>query len=208
MPVLIGIAGGTGSGKTSFAGKLQARLGPDRCVTLAQDSYYKDGSTLSRDAQAAINYDHPDAFDTSLLVQDLRGLKAGRPVPCLSYDHASYSRRVLPDAVTPKPVIFLEGILVLAEEPLRRLMDIKLFIDTDSDVRILRRLRRDLKERGRSFESVEAQYLASVRPMHLEFVEPSKRYADLIVPEGAENEVALEAVIARVRAMLRDEARA
>lgn len=203
MPVLIGIAGGTGSGKTSLAGKLQARLGADRCLTIAQDSYYKDGSTLTPEAQAAINYDHPDAFDTSLLVQDLRDLKAGRPVPCLSYDHATYSRKVLPDPLTPRPVIFLEGILILAEEPLRRLMDIKLFIDTDADVRMLRRLRRDLKERGRSFESVEAQYLASVRPMHLEFVEPSKRYADLIIPEGAENEVALEAVVARVRAMPR-----
>ena len=204
MPVLIGIAGGTGSGKTSFAEKLSARLGPERCVTIAQDSYYKDGSGLDAAARAAINYDHPDAFDTSLLLQDLRDLKASRPVPHLTYDHASYSRRVLPDAVAPKPMILLEGILILAEEPLRRLMDIRLFIDTDADVRILRRLRRDLKERGRSFESVEGQYLGSVRPMHLEFVEPSKRYADLIVPEGAENQVALEAVLARARAMMRD----
>jgi uridine kinase len=203
MAVLIGIAGGTGSGKTSFAEKLRAGLGPERCVTLAQDSYYKDGSTLDASARAAINYDHPDAFDTTLLLQDLRDLKAGRPVPHLTYDHASYSRHVLPDPVTPKPLILLEGILILAEEPLRRLMDIRLFIDTDADVRILRRLRRDLKERGRSFESVEGQYLGSVRPMHLEFVEPSKRYADLIVPEGAQNEVALEAVLARARAMLR-----
>jgi uridine kinase len=202
MRVLVGVAGGTGSGKTSFAQKLLERLGPERCVTLAQDSYYKDGSTLPPEAQAAINYDHPDAFDSSLLVQDLRDLKAGRPVPCLSYDHATYARQVLPDPLLPRPVILLEGILILAEEPLRRLMDIKLFIDTDADVRILRRLRRDLRERGRSFESVERQYLASVRPMHLEFVEPSKRYADLIIPEGAENEVALEAVLARVRAML------
>ncbi len=204
MPVLIGIAGGSGSGKTSFAEKLSARLGPERCVTIAQDSYYKDGSGLDAAARAAINYDHPDAFDTSLLLQDLRDLKASRPVPHLTYDHASYSRRVLPDAVAPKPMILLEGILILAEEPLRRLMDIRLFIDTDADVRILRRLRRDLKERGRSFESVEGQYLGSVRPMHLEFVEPSKRYADLIVPEGAENQVALEAVLARARAMMRD----
>ena len=202
MSILIGVAGGTGSGKTSFAERLRSRVGPDRCLTIAQDSYYKDGSALEKAAQAAINYDHPDAFDTSLLVQDLRDLKAGRPVPCLSYDHASYTRHVLPDPLTPRPVIFLEGILILVEEPLRRLMDIKLFIDTDSDVRILRRLRRDLKERGRSFDSVESQYLQSVRPMHLEFVEPSKRYADLIVPEGAQNEVALEAVVARVQAML------
>jgi uridine kinase len=202
VTVLIGIAGGTGSGKTSFAVKIRDRVGEDRCVLIAQDAYYKDGSTLSHAAQAAINYDHPDAFDTSLLVQDLRDLRSGRPVPHLTYDHASYARRVLPDPVKPRPVVILEGILVLAEEPLRRLMDIKLFIDADSDVRILRRLQRDIQERGRNFESVQRQYLESVRPMHLEFVEPSKRYADLIVPEGAENEVALEAVVARVRAML------
>jgi uridine kinase len=202
MSVLVGIAGGTGSGKTSFAEKLLHRIGPERCVTLAQDSYYKDGSALSPEAQAAINYDHPDAFDASLLVQDVRDLKAGRPVPCLTYDHATYARKVLSDPLLPRPVILLEGILILAEDPLRRLMDIKLFIDTDSDVRVLRRLRRDLRERGRSFESVERQYLESVRPMHLEFVEPSKRYADLIIPEGAENQVALDVVVARVKAML------
>jgi uridine kinase len=203
MSVLVGIAGGTGSGKTSFAQKILDRIGPDLCLNLNQDSYYKDGSALSAEAQAAINYDHPDAFDTSLLVQDLRDLKAGRPVPYLTYDHATYSRKVLPDPLTPRPVILLEGILVLVEEPLRRLMDIKLFIDTDSDVRILRRLQRDIRDRGRSFESVKKQYLDWVRPMHLEFVEPSKRYADLIIPEGAENAVALEAVAARIRAMLR-----
>jgi uridine kinase len=202
VSILIGVAGGTGSGKTSFASRLLERLGPQRCVTIAQDAYYKDGSTLSPEARAAINYDHPDAFDTSLLIHDLSDLKAGRPVPHLTYDHAAYSRHVLPDPLPPRPVILLEGILILAEDPLRRLMDIKLFIDTDADVRILRRLRRDLKERGRTFESVERQYLESVRPMHLEFVEPSKRYADLIVPEGAENAVALEAVVARVNAIL------
>ena len=129
------------------------------------------------------------------------GLTAQGSVPQLTYDHATYSRQVLPDPIRPQPVVLLEGILILVEEPLRRLMDIKLYIDTDSDVRILRRLRRDIKDRGRSFESVEKQYMDSVRPMHLEFVEPSKRYADLIVPEGAQNEVALEAVVARIRAM-------
>ena len=127
---------------------------------------------------------------------------AARPVPPPPYDHSTYSGRVLPAPLPPRPVIILEGILVLAEEPLRRLLDIKLFIDTDADVRILRRLQRDIHERGRSFESVQRQYLDSVRPMHLEFVEPSKRYADLIIPEGAENEVALEAVVARIRAIL------
>jgi uridine kinase len=202
MAVLVGVAGGTGSGKTSFAQRLLEKLGAQRCVTIAQDAYYKDGSALDPETRATINYDHPDAFDTSLLIQDLRDLKAGRHVPCLTYDHASYTRHVLADPLPPRPVILLEGILILAEEPLRRLMDIKLFIDTDSDVRMLRRLRRDLKDRGRSFESVERQYLESVRPMHLEFVEPSKRYADLIIPEGAQNEVALELVVARVAAML------
>jgi uridine kinase len=204
MSILIGLAGGTSSGKTSFTEKLLSRLGKERCVTLAQDAYYKDGSALDHAAQLAINYDHPDAFDTSLLVQDLRDLKAGRPVPWLTYDHATYSRNVLPDPLAPRPIIILEGILVLVEESLRRLMDIKLFIDADPDVRILRRLRRDMEERGRSFASVVSQYLASVRPMHLEFVEPSKRYADLIIPEGAENEVAIEAVVARAHAMLRN----
>ena len=202
MSVLVGIAGGTGSGKTSLAVKVRDGVGEDRCLLLAQDAYYKDGSTLTPAAQASINYDHPDAFDNPLLVQDLRDLKSGRPVPCLTYDHARYARHVLADSLPPRPVILLEGILILAEEPLRRLMDIKLFIDTDADVRILRRLERDIHARGRSFDSVQRQYLGSVRPMHLEFVEPSKRYADLIIPEGAENEVALEAVVARVRAML------
>jgi uridine kinase len=201
MTVVVGIAGGSGSGKTSFTERLLDLLGRERCVTLAQDSYYKDGSTLDHEARAAINYDHPNAFDTQLLVDDILDLKANRPVPQLTYDHATYSRQVLPDPIRPQPVVLLEGILILVEEPLRRLMDIKLYIDTDSDVRILRRLRRDIKDRGRSFESVEKQYLDSVRPMHLEFVEPSKRYADLIVPEGAQNEVALEAVVARIRAM-------
>ena len=202
--MIIGISGGTGSGKTTVAQKIIAPVGSANVVYLQQDSYYRNLGDMPLDLRHRVNYDHPDAFDTSLLLQDLRDLKASRPVPHLTYDHASYSRRVLSDAVAPKPVILLEGILILAEEPLRRLMDIRLFIDTDADVRILRRLRRDLKERGRSFDSVEGQYLGSVWPMHLEFVEPSKRYADLIVPEGAENQVALEAVLARARAMMRD----
>jgi uridine kinase len=202
MGILVGIAGGTGSGKTSLAERIAERVGGDRCLTLTQDAYYKDGSALDPEARAALNYDHPDAFDTPLLVQDLRDLKAGRPVPHLTYDHATYARKVLADPLRPRPVLLLEGILILVEEPLRRLMDIKLFIDTDADVRILRRLERDLHERGRSFESVRRQYLESVRLMHLEFVEPSKRYADLIIPEGAQNEVALDVVSARIRSLL------
>jgi uridine kinase len=201
MAIIVGIAGGSCSGKTSFAQKLLEQIGPEHCVVVAHDSYYKDGSLLDPEAQAAINYDHPDAFDTPLLVQDLRDLRAGRPVPHLTYDHATYARCVQPDPLLPRPVILIEGILVLAEEALRRLMDIKLFIDTDADVRILRRLRRDLKERGRVFDSVEKQYLESVRLMHLNFVEPSKRYADLIIPEGAQNDVAMAAVVSRVEAL-------
>src|SRR6185295_9344148 len=149
MSILVGVAGGTGSGKTSFTARLLERLGASRCLTIAQDSYYKDGSTLSAAERAAINYDHPDAFDTQLLVDDIQDLKAGRPVPQLTYDHATYARQVLPDPLRPCPVVLLEGILILVEEPLRRLMDIKLYIDTDSDVRILRRMRRDIKDRGR-----------------------------------------------------------
>ena len=202
MAILIGVAGGTGSGKTSFARKLVEAIGEENCLLIAQDSYYRDNSSLTPDERARWNYDHPNAFDTSLLEQDLRELKIGRPVPHLTYDYTTHARVVMSDALRPRPVIVLEGILVLAEESLRRIMDIKLFIDTDADVRILRRMRRDIKERGRSYESVERQYLESVRLMHLEFVEPSKRYADLIIPEGAENNVALDAVIARIQAMV------
>ena len=151
MSVLIGVAGGTGSGKTSFANKLlRAARARSAASPSPRTPTTRTAARSSPAARAAINYDHPDAFDTSLLIQDLRDLKAGRPVPHLTYDHATYSRRVLPDPLTPRPVVLLEGILILAEEPLRRLMDIKLFIDTDADVRILRRLRRDLKERGRT----------------------------------------------------------
>ena len=204
MTVLVGIAGGTGSGKTSLAVKIRDRVGEDRCLLIAQDSYYKDGSTLAPASQAAINYDHPDAFDTSLLVQDLRDLKSGRPVPCLTYDHAAYSRRVLSDPLKPKPVVILEGILILAEEPLRRLMDIKLFIDTDADVRLMRRIERDIKERGRAIESILRQYRATVRPMHLQFVEPSKRWADIIVPEGGHNKVAIDLIKTKIKDLLRE----
>jgi len=202
MAILIGVAGGTGSGKTSFARRLVEAIGEESCLMIPQDSYYRDTSSLTTEERARWNYDHPHAFDTSLLEQDLRELKMSRPVPHLTYDYATHARIVQPDALRPRPVIVLEGILVLAEESLRRIMDIRLFIDTDADVRILRRLRRDLKERGRSYDSVEKQYLESVRLMHLEFVEPSKRYADLIIPEGAQNNVALDAVIARVQAMV------
>ena len=204
--VLIGIAGGTGSGKTSFAAAMIEAVGSENTVLISQDAYYSDHRELSLDERAKINYDHPQAFDNELLLHHVAELKNGRPVPKLSYDYVAHARKETGGLVQPKPIMVLEGILVLDEERLRRLLDIKLYIDTDADVRVLRRLRRDILDRGRDLEMVTQQYLESVRPMHLEFVEPSKRYADLIVPEGAENQVALDLVIARIKAYLADEA--
>ncbi|MFQ5792839.1 MAG: uridine kinase [Acidobacteriota bacterium] len=201
-PVLIGIAGGTGSGKTSFAAALIEAVGSANTELLSQDAYYQDHRELSLAERAKINYDHPHAFDTELLLHHLKELKANRPVPKLAYDYASHSRRDTGGVVEPKQILILEGILVLENQRLRRLLDIKLYIDADADVRLLRRLRRDILDRGRTLEMVMKQYLESVRPMHLEFVEPSKRYADLIVPEGAENKVALDMVVARIQAIL------
>lgn len=203
-PVLIGIAGGTGSGKTTFAAAIIEAVGSENTVLLSQDAYYHDHQELSLEERAKINYDHPRAFDTDLLIHHLKELRSGRPVPKLSYDYAEHARRETGGLVKPKRISILEGILVLDEERLRRMLDIKLYIDADADVRLLRRLRRDILERGRDLELVTRQYLESVRPMHLEFVEPSKRYADLIVPEGAENRVALELVVARIKAFLAD----
>jgi uridine kinase len=201
-PVLIGIAGGTGSGKTSFAEAIIAAVGSDNTALLSQDAYYHDHGELSLEERAKINYDHPRAFDTDLLLHHLGELQRGQPVPRLAYDYVTHARKESGGLVEPKPIVILEGILVLDDERLRRMLDIKLYIDTDSDVRLLRRLRRDILERGRDLEMVMQQYLESVRPMHLEFIEPSKRYADLIVPEGAENQVALDLVVSRVKAFL------
>ncbi|MEE9180232.1 MAG: uridine kinase [Vicinamibacteria bacterium] len=202
--VLIGIAGGTGSGKTSFAAAMIEGVGSENTVLISQDAYYNDHQELSLEERAKINYDHPQSFDNELLLHHLGELKNGRPVPKLTYDYATHARKETGGLVQPKHIMVLEGILVLDEERLRRLLDIKLYIDTDADVRLLRRLRRDVLERGRSLEMVTQQYLESVRPMHLEFVEPSKRYADLIIPEGAENQVALDLVVARIKAYLAD----
>jgi uridine kinase len=197
--VVIGIAGGTGSGKTSFANALIAAMGEENTVLIPQDAYYHDHQELSLGQRAQINYDHPRAYDTELLIHHLSELTAGRPIPRLAYDYVVHSRKELPGLVEPRRVIILEGILVLEDARLRALLDIKIYIDTDPDVRLLRRLKRDILERGRTLELVMQQYLEQVRPMHLEFVEPSKRYADLIVPEGAQNQVALDLVVARLR---------
>jgi len=202
--VLIGIAGGTGSGKTTIAKRIIEQIGSDNVVIIPQDAYYRDRGNLPLEEREKINYDHPSSFDINLLIKHLRQLKAGQDVPKLSYDYVDHVRQVLPGKVPSRPVTILEGIMVLEDESLRRLLDIKLYVDTDPDVRLIRRLRRDIMERGRNFENVIEQYLGSVRPMHLEFVEPSRRHADVIIPEGGHNKVAIDMVVAKIQTLLAD----
>jgi uridine kinase len=202
--ILIGIAGGTGSGKTLVARSIIRDLGSDRVVVIDQDSYYKDLEHIPFQEREARNFDHPDSFDHELLRRHLEELLAGRPVEQPIYDYTQHRRLAETRRIAEHLVIVLEGILVLADPELRRLMDIKLFIDADPDVRFIRRLRRDLQERGRSVDSIIRQYEESVRPMHLQFVEPSKRYADLIIPEGGHNHVAIDLVKTKIRDLLRE----
>jgi uridine kinase len=199
---VIGIAGGTNSGKTSFAKAVANRVGASSAAILSQDAYYHDPSHLPFEERARINYDHPSAYDSDLLLSHIDALKRGESVPRLAYDFVNHARVLLEGLLDPRPILLLEGILILEDPRLRERMDIKIFIDTDADVRILRRLERDIAERGRTLDSVIRQYLETVRPMHLEFTEPSKRYADLIVPTGAANRVALDLVVARVQEYL------
>jgi uridine kinase len=201
--IIVGIAGGTGSGKTTFAQALQAATGED-CVIISQDSYYVANTDLSFEERLKINYDHPDAFEDELLIEHLQMLRRGETIEVPVYDFEAYARTDRTIMVRPHRVVLVEGILVLASASLRSLFDLKVFVDTDPDVRILRRLVRDVQERGRSLESVRSQYLSTVKPMHEAFVEPSKKYADLIVPEGGHNQVALEPVAARLRQYLED----
>jgi uridine kinase len=200
--VVIGVAGGTGSGKTTVAEAIVARIGPSRIAYLQHDSYYRDLSPTQREAILDHNFDHPDALESELLARHMRELKANRPIEVPIYDFTRHVRTSRTRQVEPKGVVLVEGILIFAEPELRTLFDIKIFVDTDADLRFIRRLRRDLDERGRTVASVIAQYLETVRPMHLEFVEPSKRWADLIIPEGGFNAVALDVVCARVEALL------
>jgi len=197
-PLIVGIAGGTGSGKTTVAHKLAAAMPSDRCVTIEHDAYYIDQSHLPPEERANINYDHPASLESSLLADHLRELRAGRAVEVPLYDFATHTRKATTRRVAPAPVVIVEGILVFAEAALRDQMDIKIFVDTDPDIRLMRRIRRDLEQRGRTFESVRHQYYATVRPMHIEHVEPSKRWADLIVPEGGDNKVALEVLLGQL----------
>ena len=201
-PVALGVAGGTGSGKTTVARAVLEGVAPGRIAFLAQDSYYKDIEWESEEELRGYNFDHPDAIDNELLIQHMTDLKAGRGVDVPVYDFVLHRRTAKTERVEPSPVILLEGILIFVEPRLRELLDFKIFVDADADVRLIRRLERDTQERGRTIENVVRQYLDTVRPMHLEFVEPSKRWADVVVPQGGENRVALEMVMARVEQLL------
>ena len=199
--IVIGVAGGTGSGKTTLTNELKKRLG-DEVTVLTHDSYYCAHHEMTYEERVLLNYDHPDAYETELLVHDLAALKRGEDVEVPVYDYTIYDRTDKTYTVHPSRVIIVEGIMIFDSKELRDLMDIKVFVDTDADVRILRRIVRDVNERGRSLESVINQYLATVKPMHEAFVEPSKRYADVIVPIGGENLVALEMLLGRIQAHL------
>jgi len=201
-PVVIGIAGGTGSGKTTVANVILERVGAQNIAFLAHDSYYRDLKDLPRAQRDLINFDHPNSLETDFLVTHLETLRRWQPVDVPVYDFTIHSRTSQTRHLEPQPVILVEGILVFAEANLRRLFDVKIFVDTDPDIRFIRRLKRDLVERGRTVDSVIQQYETSVRPMHLEFVEPSKRYADVILPEGGLNTVAMDMVVARIETLL------
>ncbi len=201
-PIIIGIAGGTASGKTTVTRRIIENLHFDDLIILQHDSYYKDITSFRGKPAGEINFDHPNSLDTPLLVKHLKSLKNHRSINKPIYDFTTYRRLEKKEVVHPKNVIILEGILIFVEKELRDLMDIKIFVDTDADERLLRRLRRDIMERGRSLESVMIQYITTVKPMHLEFVEPSKRWADVIVPKGGENQVAIAMIAARIRSII------
>lgn len=196
--MIIGIAGGTGSGKTTLTRRLQDAFGADVSVVY-HDNYYKKHVGLTYEERAALNYDHPDAFDTDLMVADLKRLAAGETIRCPVYDYSIHNRSEDTVEVRPTKVVIVEGILIFADQALRDLMDVKIFVDTDADVRILRRILRDVKERGRSLDSVISQYLTTVKPMHEQFVQPSRQYADIVVLAGGHNLVALDMITQRIK---------
>ncbi len=202
-PLVIGIAGGSGSGKTTVAQQILNRVGANRIAFLQHDSYYKDLSGLPPTQRADVNFDHPNSLETELLIQHIVSLRDGKPIEVPIYDFSTDRRTNQTFTVLPHRVILVEGILIFTEAALRELFDVKIFVDTDSDLRFIRRLQRDIAERGRTTESVIKQYQVTVRPMHLEFVEPSKRYADIIIPEGGFNAAALDMVVARIDALLK-----
>lgn len=206
-PILIGVTGGSGSGKTTVSRKIYQNLSGHSIMTLQQDSYYKDQSNMTMQERAAVNYDHPLAFDTDLLIEQLKQLLNYQAVEKPVYDYTKLTRSQETIHQEPRDVIILEGILILDDERLRNLMDIKVYVDTDDDIRIIRRIERDIKERGRTLDSVITQYLATVKPMFHQFVESTKRYADLIVPEGGQNTVAIDLLTTKIKDILSQEGR-
>ena len=204
-PLVIGIAGGTGSGKTTVAKVIIDRVGANHIALLPHDAYYKNLTQLDPAQRSIINFDHPESLETSLLIEHIKQLKNNTAIELPVYDFVTHTRTTTTIHLEPQPVILVEGILILAEKGLRDLFDVKIFVDTDPDIRFIRRLERDIAERGRTSTSVINQYLNTVRPMHLEFVEPSKRYADVIIPEGGLNTVAMDMVVARIEALLRNQ---
>lgn len=201
-PLIIGIAGGSGSGKSTVTQELISLIGKDKVTLIEQDSYYKDQSNLPLEERMKTNYDNPLSFDEDLLVDHLKKLKEGQSIQMPQYDYTVHNRKADFIDLKPERIIILEGILILAEEDIRNLLDIKVFVDTDADVRIIRRILRDIKERSRSLESIILQYMSTVRPAHLQFVEPSKRYADIIIPEGGYNKVAIDLLVSKIKNVL------
>lgn len=202
-PIVFGVAGGTASGKTTVARAVLDSVGASQIAYLPHDAYYSDRDDLPFEERASLNYDHPDSLETKLLVRHIKDLIVGAPVNVPVYDFTTHRRTTDTILVEPAPIILVDGILIFTKRKLRELMDIKVYVDTDSDVRFIRRLQRDMHERGRSLDSVVHQYLETVRPMHLKFVEPSKRYADVIIPGGGHNRVAMEMVVSRLQMLLR-----
>lgn len=200
-PLVIGVAGGSGSGKTTVVRRIVESIGDEQVTVLEHDRYYRDRNDLRLEERAALNYDHPDALETDLLVRHVHDLRAGRSIDVPVYDFARYARQPITVAVVPRKAIIVEGILIFSDASLRSLMDIKVFVDADDDTRFIRRLQRDMTERGRTVPSVIEQYLGTVKPMHLEFVEPSKRYADIIVPVGGHNTVAIDMLLTLIRSL-------
>lgn len=206
-PIVFGVAGGTASGKTTVAVTILQGVGAQKVAYLEHDAYYKDKSYLPFTERAQLNYDHPNSLESKLLVKHVEMLLAGQPAEIPIYDFKQHLRLSETRLVQPAPIIMVEGILIFTKRRLRELMDIKVFVDTDADVRFIRRLKRDMEERGRSLNSVIDQYMGTVRPMHLKFVEPSKRHADVIIPEGGLNTVAIDMVVSRLRDLLREHSR-
>ena len=201
-PLIIGVAGGSGSGKTTVVREIVRKMGRQDVTVLHHDSYYRDVQHLPYEERVKINYDHPDSLETSLLIRHLHQLNAGESVDVPTYDFTAHQRAATTERAEPRKVIIVDGLLILWDGDLRELMDIKVFVDTDADLRFIRRLSRDIEERGRSAESVIEQYLNTVRPMHLEFVEPSKRYADIIIPSGGHNQVGVDMLLTKIRSVV------